>query len=758
MLTLKFVSGLLRSIECDNFDGARPTDLQGPARASSCGALVIRNRARLLRSAGPFVILVAVSFALTVGGCASKGTSFSYPEARQGDQVDVYHGVKVADPYRWLEDPDSPETRAWIEAENKITFDYLGEIPARDKIKERITNLWDYEKYGVPYKEGGRYFYSKNDGLQDHAVLYWVNSLADEPKVLIDPNKLSEDGTVSLAGWSISDDGKLLAYGVSDAGSDWEEWHVRDIDTGKDFADDLKWIKFSGASWTKDGKGFYYSRYDEPKADAELQDVNYFNKLYYHRLETSQSQDELVYHRPDEKEWGINGDVTEDGRYLIISIRKGTERNSQVFYKDLQAEDSKIVELIAGFDAQYDFIGNEGPVFWLQTDLDAPQSRVLAIDLRKPERSNWKEIIPEAPETLRGVSLTGGRLVASYLKDAYSQVKIFDLDGKFVRNVEFPAIGSAYGFGGKQDDPETFYVFTGFSTPATIYRYDLATGDSTVFRQPDVDFDPSAYETRQVFYRSKDGTRVPMFIVHKKGLRLDGNNPTLLYGYGGFDIALTPYFSVSRLVWMEMGGVFAMANIRGGGEYGKEWHEGGKKLKKQNCFDDFIAAAEWLIDNKYTSNAKLAIMGGSNGGTLVGACMNQRPGLFAACIPEVGVMDMLRFHKFTIGWAWVSDYGSPDDPEEFKALYDYSPLHNLKPGTSYPATLITTADHDDRVVPAHSFKYAASLQAAHTGPAPALIRIETRAGHGGGMPTWMQIEQTADIWAFLVRVLDMEVG
>ncbi len=692
------------------------------------------------------------------GGCATTEKPYVYPEARTCDQADVYHGVEVADPYRWLEDPDADETRAWIEAQNKLTFGFLEEIPVRDEIKDRITELWDYEKYSMPFKKGDRYFYYKNDGLQNHSVLYWMDSLDGESKVLFDPNTLSEDGTISLAGGALTDDGKLFAYGLAEAGSDWKEWRVRDVDTGTDFDDHLKWIKFSGASWTKDNRGFFYSRYDEPDKDTELQALNYYNKLYYHQLGTPQSQDELIYHRPDEKEWGFSGHVTEDGRYLVIHVSKGSEHKNQVFYRDLQNEGAEIVELIVGFDAEYGFIGNDGPVFWSTTDLDAPHSRVIALDIRRPDRANWEEVIPEARETLRGVNLVGHKFVASYLKDAHSQVKIFDLDGTYVREVEFPGVGSAGGFWGKREDMETFYVFTGFATPSTIYRYDMATGKSTLFRRAEVDFDPTAYDTKQVFYHSKDGTRVPMFITHKKGLDLDGNNPTLLYGYGGFNVALTPYFSVSRLVWMEMGGVFALANIRGGGEYGKEWHEGGMKLRKQNCFDDFIAAAEWLIDHKYTRPAKLAISGGSNGGTLVGACMNQRPDLFGACLPAVGVMDMLRFHKFTIGWAWVSDYGSPENPEEFEALYAYSPLHNLEPGTQYPATLITTGDHDDRVVPAHSFKYAAALQVAQAGPAPTLIRIETRAGHGGGKPTWMIIEEIADMYAFMVRTLEMDAG
>jgi len=691
---------------------------------------------------------------------AETGKPLAYPKAQKGDVVDVYHGVKIPDPYRSLEDPDSPETRAWIEAENKVTYGYLNEIPERAEIKKRLTQIWDYEKYYLPWKKGGRYFFEKNDGLQNQDVLYTVKSLDGTPRVLVDPNKLSEDGTVALRGLSVSEDGKLLAYALSKAGSDWQDWYVRDIDTGRDLTDHLEWVKFSGASWTKDSKGVFYSRYDAPKPGEELQAQNFYNKLYYHRIGTPQSQDVKVYDRPDQKEWGFSGDVTDDGRYLIIYVSHGTERKNMIFYKDLEAEDGKVVELIDKFEAQYSVIDNDGPVFWVKTDQDAPRSRVVAIDIRKPGRSHWKEVIPQVAETLGSANVVGNMFVARYLKDAHTQIKMFDLNGKFVREVELPGLGSAYGFGGKREETETFYTYSSYTDPGTIFRYDMITGNSEIYRRPKVDIDPDLYETRQVFYRSKDGTKVPMFITYKKPLKLNGNNPTLLYGYGGFNYAITPRFSVSKIVWMDMGGVYAVANIRGGGEYGKEWHEAGMKLTKQNCFDDFIAAAEWLIGNKYTAAPKLAIQGASNGGLLVGACMTQRPDLFGACLPAVGVMDMLRFHKFTIGWAWVSDYGTPDDPEkpeEFKALRAYSPLHNLKAGTAYPATMITTADHDDRVVPAHSFKFAAALQEAHSGHAPVLIRIQTKAGHGGGKPTKMRIEEAADIYGFLVRALDMEI-
>jgi len=681
----------------------------------------------------------------------------NYPVARKGDQVDDYHGVKVADPYRWLEDLDSEETRRWVEEENKQTFAYLAEIPARTTIKERLTKLWNFEKYGVPFKEGNRYFYSRNSGLQNQSVLYSVNSLDAEPQTLLDPNTLSTDGTVALSGTAVSDDGKLLAYSLSASGSDWQEWKVRDITTGKDLTDDLKWSKFSNASWTRDGSGFFYVRYDEPKGDA-LKDTNYFQKLYFHKIGSPQSEDVLVYERPDQKDWLFDGKVSKDGNYLIITVSQGTDVKSRIYYKDLRTKDSQVVKLLDDFDAAYVFIGNDGPRFWFQTDVGAPRGKIIEIDTAKPERNNWKILVPETKETLQGVTVVDHKFIANYLKDAYTQVKIFGSTGKFIREVEFPTIGSAEGFGGEPDERETFYSFTSFTTPTTIYRYDMETGKSTVFRQPQVDFNPANFETKQVFYASKDGTKVPMFITYKKGLKLDGNNPTYLYGYGGFNVSLTPEFSVGMVVWMEMGGVFAVPNLRGGNEYGEEWHQGGMKLKKQNVFDDFIGAAEWLIANKYTSTPKLAISGGSNGGLLVGAALTQRPDLFGAALPAVGVMDMLRFQKFTIGWAWVSDYGSSDNAGEFKALYAYSPLHNIKPGTKYPPTLVTTADHDDRVWPGHSFKFAATLQAAQAGPAPVLIRIETKAGHGAGKPTSKIIEESADRYAFLVRTLNMKTN
>ena len=682
--------------------------------------------------------------------------SFNYPQSAKIDQVDHYHGVEVADPYRWLEDPNSQSTQDWIKAQNELTFNYLTKIPVRGKIQQRLTQLWDYEKYGIPFKRGEGYFYSKNDGLQNQSILYTLTNLDGEPRVLIDPNQWSDDGTVSLSSYSVSDDGKFIAYGISNSGSDWREWKVKDIETGEDLADHLQWVKFSGVSWTNDNQGFFYSRYDEPNDNTKFEDINYYQKLYYHRLGKPQSEDKLIYHRPDQKQWMFSGKVTEDGRYLIIYVSLGTDSRNLIFYQDLQNSDGEVVELISEFEASYSFVDNDGSIFWLQTDLDAPRSRLISIDINQPERKNWQEIIPQQEETLRYVGLLNNQFVANYLQDAHTVIKILNLDGTLVRQVDLPGIGSAGGFGGKRDDRETFYYFTSFNTPTTIYRYDMVTVNSTIFRQPKVDFKPDNFETKQVFYPSKDGTQIPMFISYKKGLKLDGNNPTYLYAYGGFNISLTPNFSVSQVVWMEMGGIYAVANLRGGGEYGEEWHKAGMKLNKQNVFDDFIAGAQWLIENKYTSSKKLAIAGGSNGGLLVGACMTQRPDLFAAALPAVGVMDMLRFPKFTIGWAWCAEYGNPEENEaDFQAIYRYSPLHNLKPGTAYPATLITTADHDDRVVPAHSFKFAAALQAAHSSNMPVLIRIETKAGHGAGKPTTKIIEEVADKWSFLVENLEI---
>ncbi|MCF7786441.1 MAG: prolyl oligopeptidase family serine peptidase [Prosthecobacter sp.] len=681
----------------------------------------------------------------------------TYPQTRKEDVVDMHHGVQIADPYRWLEDDNSEETKAWVKAQNQVTFAYLEKLPRREEIKTRLQKLWNYERMGQPFEHGGRWFFTHNSGLQNQAVLMTTTSLEAEPKVLLDPNAMSKDGTTSLSDYAPSEDGKLIAYGISEAGSDWTTLRVRDIATGHDLDDVVKWVKFSGVSWRKDGSGFYYSRYDEPKPGAALTAKNEFHKLYFHPLGKPQSDDQLIYERKDEPKWGFGGGVTEDGDYLVIQVWLGTEPKNRVFYQKI-AGGGPVVELLKDNDARYDFIDNDGPVFYFRTDLNAPCFQVIAIDVRKPERGSWRIVVPEVPKVLlEGVSTVGGQMFCEYLRDAKTEVKCFDLDGRLIRDITLPGIGSAGGFGGHRYDTSTFYTFTSFTEPGAIYRMDLKTGESKLWRKPQVDFEGSAFETQQVFFHSKDGTKVPMFIVHKKGLKLDGSNPTLLYGYGGFNINLTPGFSVSRAVWLEMGGVFAMSNLRGGGEYGRQWHQAGIKLGKQNVFDDFIAAAEWLIAHKYTTSARLAIQGGSNGGLLVGACLTQRPELYAAALPAVGVLDMLRFEKFTIGWGWKSDYGSVENPAEFNALLRYSPYHNLKPGTRYPATLVLTSDHDDRVVPAHSFKFAARLQEcqAKDGP-PVLIRIETSAGHGAGTALNKTIEKTAGEWAFLVRALGMQ--
>ena len=701
-----------------------------------------------------FVFLVLTTYPLTAQDGAGV---LSYPKPKSVEQVDDYHGVKVADPYRWLEDTDSADTHAWVEAENKVTFGYLEQIPYRKAIRDRMMKLWNFERFTAPQQQGGRYFYQHNNGLQNQNVLLVAEALNAEPRQLLDPNTLSLDGTVALAGEAITDDGKLMAYGTAASGSDWEEWQVRNVDTGKDLPDLIKWVKFSGASWSKDGKGFYYSRYDEPKGTA-LRDANYFQKLYYHKLGTTQSEDKLIYERPDNKELGFGGSVTNDGHYLVIFVWQGTSPKNRLYYKDLTKPDSEVVKLLDDFDAEYRFVDNDGPVFWIRTDRDAPRGKLIAIDTQHPEKANWKTVVEQGADKLEDVNVVDNLFLLGYLKDAKTEVRVHDLRGKFLRSVDLPGIGTAAGFGGKRKDKETFYSFTSFISPTTIYRYDPETGKSSIFKQPKVDFDATKYETKQVFYNSKDGTRIPMFLTYKKGLKLDGQNPTLLYAYGGFDISLTPGFSIPTVVWLEMGGIYAQPNLRGGGEYGEDWHLAGTKAKKQNVFDDFIAAAEWLIANKYTSTPKLAIRGGSNGGLLIGAMLTQRPDLFGATLPLVGVMDMLRFQKFTIGWAWTSDYGSSDNADDFKALYAYSPLHNLKPGTKYPPTLIATADHDDRVVPGHSFKFAATMQADQAGTAPVLIRIETKAGHGAGKPISKIIDQTADEWSFVAYNLGMSVA
>ena len=702
-----------------------------------------------------FLALAAAGLLTLIQSSAAQ-VQFKYPVAPTSNQVDDYNGVKVGDPCRPLESPDSPESRAWIEAENKITFDFLKTIPQRDGIKKRLTEIWDCERFSVPFKEGGRYFFSKNSGLQNQNVIYTTTNFSEAPRELLDPNLLAKDGTIALGGLDVTEDARLMAYGLATAGSDWQQWKVRDVETGKDRRDLLDWVKFSNASWKKDGSGFYYSRYDKPDEKSKLRSQVYNHKLFFHRLGTPQSQDKLIYERPDQKEWLFNAEVTDDGRYLIISVQRGTDPKNRIFYKNLADPSSKVVELLDKADAEYDFVDNQGPVFIFRTNLDAPLGRIISIDTTKPLKIN--ELVPESRDKLEAVSSVGERFIAVYLKDAYSAVKLFKRDGSADGEIALPGFGTAAGFTGKRKDRETFYSFTSFTTPTEIFRYDFDKPASELLFKPNVKFNPDDYTTEQVFYQSADGTRVPMFISYKKGMKRDGETPTYLYGYGGFDISSTPSFTPANLVWMEMGGIYAVANLRGGGEYGQKWHEAGMLHAKQNVFDDFITAAQYLIDNKFTSTPKLAIGGGSNGGLLVGAAMTQRPDLFGAALPNVGVMDMLRFQKFTIGWAWTSDYGSVEKPDDFAYLYAYSPLHHMTKGCCYPATFITTADHDDRVVPAHSFKFAAALQAAQGCDKPTLIRIETKAGHGAGKPTTKIIEESADRWTFLVKELRMKVS
>jgi prolyl oligopeptidase len=706
-------------------------------------------------------ILSLVLFApLSLLLAAEPATQFKYPTAPSSNQVDDYNGVKVADPYRPLENPDSPESRQWIEAEDKITFDFLKAIPERDRIRKRLTEVWDYERFDVPFKESDRYFFSKNSGLQNQNVLYTAANFSEKPRELLDPNVLAKDGTIALGGMDVTEDGKLLAYGLATSGSDWQQWKVRDVGTGKDRPDVIDWVKFSNASWKKDGSGFFYSRYDKPEEKNKLRSQVYNHKLFFHQIGTPQSHDKLIYERPDQKEWLLNAEVTDDGCYLIIAVQRGTDPKNRIFYKNLVDPNSKVVELLDKADAQYSFIENDGPVFIFKTDLDATLGRIVAIDTSKPLPPKIDELVPESKNKLEAVTSVGDRFVALYLEDAHSAVKLFKRDGSLDGEIELPGLGTAVGFTGKRKDRETFYSFTSYTTPTEIFRYDFDKHTSDLLFKPKVKLNSDDYATDQVFYKSADGTRIPMFISYKKGMKRDGQNPIYLYGYGGFDVSQTPTFKPENLVWMEMGGIYAVANLRGGGEYGEKWHEGGMLNTKQNVFDDFIAAAQYLIDNKYTSTPKLAIGGGSNGGLLVGACITQRPDLYAAALPAVGVMDMLRFDKFTIGWAWTSDYGSPQKPDDFSYLYAYSPLHHIAPpgrGVCYPPTLITTADHDDRVVPAHSFKFAATLQAAQGCDKPILIRIETKAGHSAGKPTTKVIDETADRWAFLVKELGMKL-
>ncbi len=699
------------------------------------------------------VALVGLSL-LVLGSCDRQTTSVVYPETARGDVVDTYFGEEVADPYRWLEDLHSEAVAAWVEAQNAVSQPFLEAIPQRELIKQRLTELWNYERFGLPDKEGGRYFFERNDGLQDQDVLYVAETIDREPRVLIDPNTFSDDGTISLAWWTPSPDGRWIAYSTSDGGTDWKTWHIRNVDTGEDLGDLVGRCKFTGASWSTDSAGFYYSRY--PAGEDGKGDGSKTTSVYYHLAGTPQDEDEHVYTIPGETAKNPYATVTEDGRYLVLTNLLGYDAND-VYVIRLGTQRGEPAPIFDQWDARYNFVGNEGDTFFFWTNKDAPKGRIIAVDLGLRGDGNFREIVPQREETLSSAAFVGGHVIGRYLRDAHSLIRIHDTDGAFVREAALPGMGTVRGFGGHADDPETFFSYTDFTTPTTIYRYSIDSDESTVFARSEPPIDLEGYEHRQVFFSSKDGTRVPMFIVHRTGIDLDGQNPTLLYGYGGFNSSRTPSYRTSRMVWLEMGGVLVIANIRGGGEYGREWHLAGTKLQKQNVFDDFIAAAEWLIDNGYTSPKKLAIQGGSNGGLLVGAVMTQRPELFGAALPAVGVLDMLRYHLPSANARqWASDFGLSENEDEYRALLAYSPYHNTAEGACYPPTLITTADHDDRVVPWHSFKFGSAMQHAQGCDNPILVRVETRAGHGAGKPTWMRIEEIADQWAFLAKELEME--
>lgn len=680
-------------------------------------------------------------------------TKYVYPETKKVEQTDEYFGHKVADPYRWLEDDNSEETAKWVIAENETTQAYLQKIPYRQKIEDRLTKIWDYPRYGTPTKEGEYFYFRKNDGLQDQAVLYLMKGEESEPEVLLDPNTLSEDGTVALSSWNLSKNGKYMGYLLANAGSDWQEIKVMDMKTREIMTDHIKWVKFSGVSWR--GDGFFYSSYDPPAEGEELSDVNEYHKVYYHKLGDAQKDDLLVYENKDYPRRNYYVYTTDDERFLILNEVESTSGNA-LYFKDLSKKRSEFIKLADGFDQDYGVIGNVDHKLYIKTNADAPKGMVYSVDTRKLDNGKTT-IIAEEENVLESAMIVGDRIITAYMKDATDKAYINTLEGELIAELELPGIGTIGGFTGKPHEKEAFYAFTSFTFPTTIFKFDIHENKSEVFFDSGLDFDATAYETKQVFYSSKDGTKVPMFIIHKKGIELDGSNPTLLYGYGGFNISLTPAFSTSNLILLENGGVYALANIRGGGEYGEEWHLAGTRMQKQNVFDDFIAAGEYLISEGYTSSEKLGIMGGSNGGLLVGACMTQRPELFKVAFPQVGVLDMLRYHKFTIGWAWATDYGtSEEDSAMFKYLLDYSPLHNIKSGVDYPATMVFTADHDDRVVPAHSFKFIATLQEKNTGPNPVLIRIESKAGHGAGTPVSKIIESHADRWAFMFYNMDVK--
>ena len=700
--------------------------------------------------------IVVASAAVVPAGAESMPpppTALEYPVAHRADHVDVYHGVKVADPYRWMEDIDSPATRAWVETEAQLTSNYLAAIPGRGKIAQRLKEIWNYERWGAPERHGSQWFYVHNSGLQNQSVLFATPDAEQPAHVLLDPNTLSKDGTIAFKGAGYSDDGRLMAYGLSEAGSDWEIWRVREVASGKDLPDEIRWAKFTGAWWRKDGSGFYYCGYSAVPAGQSLKAPNQYHKLFFHQMGTPQSQDREIYGRTDDPDWYLGGQVTDDGRYLVITANHGTDVKNTLLVSDLTAG-AAVMPIIAEPRASYTFVGNIDSTLYVLTDDAAPRSRLIAIDLAKPDSAHWRTIVAESQDTLDSVTLVGHQLIAQYLHDAHSVVRRYTPEGKSLGELQLPGLGTTSGFAGRLGDALTYYSYTDYTTPASIYRLDLKSGNSTLWRTPQLAaFKPGDYETKQVFFTSKDGTRVPMFITSRKGTALDGRNPTILYGYGGFNDSLEPVFSPRVATWLELGGVYAVVNLRGGGEYGRAWHEAGMKTHKQNVFDDFIGAAEYLTDQHWSGRERLAILGASNGGLLIGAVEEQRPDLFAAAVPQVGVMDMLRFREFTVGKAWESDYGSVDNEDEFKALLAYSPYHNVRRNIAYPATLILTGDHDDRVFPAHSFKFAASMQNADPHGKPILIRIDLRAGHGAGKPVSKQVDETADIYSFVLNAM-----
>ena len=700
-----------------------------------------------------YFIFISILALLIGNGCKQKIT-VKYPATKKVDTVNNYFGTKIADPYRWLENDTSKATAEWVKAENAVTFDYLSKIPFREKIRERLTKIWNYPKYGVPFKEGPYYFFFKNNGLQNQSVLYYRKGLEDTAKILLDPNKLATDGTLALSTMQVSHDGKYLAFSIAKSGSDWNEIFVMEIESGRILPDHLKWVKFSGISWN--GDGFYYSRYPEPAADEELVTKNEFQKVYFHKVGDDQEKDLLVYENKEFPLHNFGASVTEDERFLLLYESESTSGNA-LFYKDLKKATMPFKLLAEGFEFEYRVVDNIEDKLLVETNYKAPKKMLVLIDPENPGPDHWKTIIPERDDVLESVEVARDRIISLYMQNAINKAYVYDLNGQFIQELTLPGLGTLSGFSSKKGENIAFYGFTTFRFPTTVFKYEVSTNQSTVYTQPEIDFDPDQYEAKQVTYSSKDKTSITMFLVYKKGLKLDGNNPALLYGYGGFNISMTPNFSISRTLFLANGGVYAVPNLRGGGEYGESWHKAGTKERKQNVFDDFIAAAEYLISEKYTSPEKLAILGGSNGGLLVGACMTQRPDLFRVCIPQMGVMDMLRYHKFTIGWAWKSDFGSSETKEGFDYLIKYSPLHNLKKGVSYPATMAFTADHDDRVVPAHTFKFMATLQEDNAGPNPVIVRIETKAGHGAGTPTSKLIEETTDLWSFVFYNLGMTV-